>query len=47
MTPTKLSREQEKLLKEFAQSRGEVVGDSHTKDKNQSFLGKFRESFGR
>jgi molecular chaperone DnaJ len=47
MTPTKLSREQEKILKEFAQSRGEVLGDSHTKDKNQSFLGKFRDSFGR
>ena len=47
MTPTKLSREQEKLLKEFAKSRGEVVGESHTKDKNQSFMGKFRDSFGR
>jgi molecular chaperone DnaJ len=47
MTPTKLSREQEKLLKDFAKSRGEVVGDSTTKGKNQSFLGKFRDSFGR
>jgi molecular chaperone DnaJ len=47
MTPTKLSREQEKLLKEFAKSRGEVVGESHTKDKNQSFMGKFRDTFGR
>jgi DnaJ-class molecular chaperone len=47
MTPTKLSREQEKLLKDFAKSRGEVVGDSNTKGKNQSFLGKFRDSFGR
>jgi molecular chaperone DnaJ len=47
MTPTKLSREQEKLLKDFAKSRGEGVGDSHTKEKNQSFLGKFRDSFGR
>jgi hypothetical protein len=47
MTPTKLSREQEKLLKDFAKSRGEVVGDSTTKGKNQSFLGTFIDSFGR
>ena len=47
MTPTKLTRDQEKLLNDFAKSRGEVVGDSHTKGKNQSFLGKFRDSFGR
>lgn len=47
MTPTKLSREQEKLLSEFAKSRGEISGDSNTKGKNQSFLGKFRDSFGR
>jgi DnaJ-class molecular chaperone len=47
MTPTKLSREQEKLLNEFAKSRGETAGDSNTKGKNQSFLGKFRDSFGR
>jgi molecular chaperone DnaJ len=46
-TPTKLTREQEKILKEFAKSRGEGDGDSHTKGKNQSFLGKFRDSFGR
>jgi molecular chaperone DnaJ len=47
MTPTKLSREQEKMLNEFAKSRGESLGDSNTKGKNQSFLGKFRDSFGR
>lgn len=47
MTPTKLSREQEKMLNEFAKSRGEVAGGSTTKGKNQSFLGKFRDSFGR
>jgi molecular chaperone DnaJ len=46
MTPTKLSREQEKMLNEFAKSRGEAAGDSNTKGKNQSFLGKFRDSFG-
>jgi molecular chaperone DnaJ len=46
-TPTKLTRDQEKILKEFAKSRGEGDGDSHTKGKNQSFLGKFRDSFGR
>jgi DnaJ-class molecular chaperone len=47
MTPTKLSREQEKMLNEFAKSRGETAGGSNTKGKNQSFLGKFRDSFGR
>ena len=47
MTPTKLSREQEKMLNEFAKSRGESLGESNTKGKNQSFLGKFRDSFGR
>lgn len=47
VTPTKLSREQEKFLSDFAQSRGEVGGSAKIKEKNQSFLGKFRDSFGR
>jgi molecular chaperone DnaJ len=47
VTPTKLSREQEKLLKAFSKSRGEVEGASHTKGHGQSFLGKFRDQFGR
>ena len=46
-TPHKLSREQEKLLKEFAQSRGEKVGDVKIKGHKEGLFTKFRDSFGR
>ena len=46
-TPQKLSREQEKLLKEFAQSRGERDGDVKIKGHREGLFSKFRDAFGR
>jgi molecular chaperone DnaJ len=46
-TPHKLNREQEKLLKEFAQSRGERDGDVKIKGQREGLFSKFRDAFGR
>jgi molecular chaperone DnaJ len=46
-TPGKLSREQEKLLKEFAQSRGEKDGDVKIKGHKEGLFTKFRDAFNR
>jgi molecular chaperone DnaJ len=46
-TPQKLSRDQEKLLKEFAQSRGERDGDVKIKGHREGLFSKFRDAFGR
>jgi molecular chaperone DnaJ len=46
-TPHKLSRYQEKLLKEFAQSRGEKEGDVKIKGHKEGLFTKFRDAFGR
>jgi molecular chaperone DnaJ len=46
-TPNKLNREQEKLLKEFAKSRGENEGDVKIKGHKEGLFAKFRDAFGR
>ena len=46
-TPNKLSRDQEKLLKEFASSRGEKDGDVKIKGHKEGLFSKFRDAFGR
>ena len=46
-TPQKLSRDQEKLLKEFAQSRGERDGEVKIKGHREGLFSKFRDAFGR
>jgi molecular chaperone DnaJ len=46
-TPHKLSRDQEKLLKEFAKSRGEKEGDVKIKGHKEGLFSKFRDAFGR
>jgi molecular chaperone DnaJ len=46
-TPHKLSRDQEKLLKEFAQSRGEKDGDVKIKGHKDGLFSKFRDAFNR
>jgi molecular chaperone DnaJ len=46
-TPHKLSRDQEKLLKEFAQSRGEKDGDVKIKGHKDGLFTKFRDAFNR
>jgi len=46
-TPHKLSRDQEKLLKDFAQSRGEKDGDVKIKGHKEGLFSKFRDAFGR
>jgi molecular chaperone DnaJ len=46
-TPLKLSRDQEKLLKEFSSSRGEKVGDVKIKGHKEGLFSKFRDAFGR
>jgi molecular chaperone DnaJ len=46
-TPQKLSREQEKLLKEFAKSRGERDGEVKIKGQREGLFSKFRDAFGR
>jgi molecular chaperone DnaJ len=46
-TPHKLSRDQEKLLKEFASSRGEKEGDVKIKGHREGLFSKFRDAFGR
>ena len=46
-TPHKLSRDQVKLLKEFASSRGEKEGDVKIKGHEEGLFSKFRDAFGR
>jgi molecular chaperone DnaJ len=46
-TPHKLSRDQEKLLKEFAESRGEKSGDVKIKGHKEGLFSKFRDAFNR
>ena len=46
-TPQKLNREQEKLLKEFAKSRGEREGEVKIKGQREGLFSKFRDAFGR
>jgi molecular chaperone DnaJ len=46
-TPHKLSRDQEKLLKEFASSRGEKEGDVKIKGHKEGLFSKFRDAFNR
>jgi molecular chaperone DnaJ len=46
-TPHKLNRDQEKLLKEFAKSRGEKDGDVKIKGHKEGLFSKFRDAFGR
>jgi molecular chaperone DnaJ len=46
-TPTKLNREEEELLKKFAEIRGEKVGEGHVKDHDGSLFSKFRDAFNR
>jgi molecular chaperone DnaJ len=46
-TPTKLSRDEEELLKKFADLRGEKVGDGHVKNHDGSRFSKFRDAFNR
>ncbi len=46
-TPTKLSRDEEELLKKFADLRGEKVGDGHVKNHDGSLFSKFRDAFNR
>jgi molecular chaperone DnaJ len=46
-TPNKLNRDQEKLLKEFASSRGEKDGDVKIKGHKEGLFSKFRDAFGR
>ena len=46
-TPGKLSRDQEKLLKEFASSRGEKDGDVKIKGHKEGLFAKFGRAFGR
>ena len=46
-TPHKLSRDQEKLLKDFASSRGEKEGDVKIKGHREGLFSKFRDAFGR
>jgi molecular chaperone DnaJ len=46
-TPTKLNKEQEELLRKFAQSRGEKEGESQMQRHDGGFFSKFRDAFGR
>ena len=46
-TPHKLNRKEEKLLKEFAESRGEREGDVKIKGQRDGLFSKFRDAFGR
>ena len=46
-TPHKLSRDQEKLLKEFASSRGEKEGDVKIKGHKEGLFSRFRDAFNR
>lgn len=46
-TPHKLNKEQEELLKKFAQSRGERAGEVKIKGHKEGFFSRFREAFSR
>jgi len=42
-----LNREEEELLKKFAEIRGEKMGDGHVKNHDGSRFSKFRDAFNR
>ena len=44
-TPTKLSREEEELMKKFAELRGEKSGDAHVKSHDGSIFSKIKGAF--
>ncbi|MTA80836.1 MAG: molecular chaperone DnaJ, partial [Actinobacteria bacterium] len=44
-TPTKLNREEEELLKKFAQLRGENAGDAHVKSHDGGIFSKIKGAF--
>lgn len=44
-TPTKLSREEEKLLKKFAEMRGEKSGDAQVKNSEGGIFSKLKGAF--
>lgn len=46
-TPTKLTKEQEELLRKFSQSRGEKEGESQMQRQDGGFFSKFKDAFGR
>jgi molecular chaperone DnaJ len=46
-TPHKLKKDEEELLRKFAQLRGEKPGEVHIKNHESGFFAKFREAFGR
>jgi molecular chaperone DnaJ len=46
-TPTKLNREQEDLLKKFADARGEKEGEIHLSSREGGLFGKLRGAFHR
>jgi molecular chaperone DnaJ len=46
-TPTKLNREQEELLKKFADARGEKDGEIHLSNRDGGVFGKLRGAFHR
>ena len=46
-TPTKLNREQEDLLKKFADARGEKDGEIHLSNREGGLFGKLRGAFHR
>jgi molecular chaperone DnaJ len=46
-TPHKVKKDEEELLRKFAQMRGEKPGEVHIKSHESGFFAKFREAFGR
>jgi molecular chaperone DnaJ len=44
-TPTKLSKEEETLLRKFAEIRGEKSSDAHVKGQDGSIFGKIKGVF--
>lgn len=44
-TPTKLNREEEELLKKFAELRGEKSGDAHVKNHEGGIFAKIKGAF--
>ena len=45
ITPTKLNREEEELLKKFAELRGEKAGDAHVKGHDGGIFSKIKGAF--
>jgi molecular chaperone DnaJ len=46
-TPSKLNKEQEEILRKFAQLRGEKEGESQMQRQDGGFFSKFGDAFGR